>query len=248
MHCPNCGFYIPPPPTGEWAQLKTFHTTALALPGQNGQTQEQPAFSEAYRKTPYRKPELIPDVWVPLTQAIISGLLSALVATIISLFVASWPLYIGLIIGPLVVGLVWLYSMLNDRGLWIVERITGQDVEQDDKNDHSTKRIVEIEVKEGRNTRIAELPGEGSYLIRFCQWVAAGDSFSEETAAQCGYGVTNFRKLRDKFVSQRWGFWRNANHPRQGVELTVHGKQIIRRLANTPPPLSVEIPNDSFTR
>lgn len=238
MYCPSCGQKITTHPGGEWNQLTTLHSTALALPGQNGQAQEQPAFSEAYRKTPYRKPELIPDVWVPLIQAIISGLLSALVATIISLFVDSWPLYIGLFIGPLVIGLVWCYSMLNDRGLWVIEKIIGQDVEPDRP---APSRPVTIEVKEGRTTHLAELPGDEDYLIKFCQWVAAGDPFSERTAQACGYGVANFRKLRDTFVNRRWGFWKNANHPQQGIELTLSGKQIIRDLANTPPTPPLEV-------
>lgn len=227
MYCPNCGQKIPNP-TGDWLPVKTFETTAPFLPDQHNPGQVIPTL--AYRKTPWRKPEFIPDVLVPLTQAIISGGLSAIVISIIAIFVKSWPLYLGLLIFPIVVGLGWCLSMFNDRGLWIIEKITGQE----NQDDESKKRIIEIEVKDGHTRHIAELPGDDKDLIKFCQRVMAGDSFSEATAQKCGYGVTNFRGLRDVFINRRWGFWKNTDH-HQGIELTVSGKQIIRSLATTSP-------------
>lgn len=231
MYCPNCGQKIPNP-AGDWLPTKTFESTAM-IPGQTNSDQAgQPSFSMAYRKTPWRKPEFAPDVLIPLSQSVISGLLSAIVMSIAAIFIKSWPPYLGLLAFPVVVALGWLLSMVSDRGLWIIEKITGTD--QDD--DEPKKKIIEIEVKNDHTRHIAELPGDEEYLRKFCQWVAAGDSFSESTAQKCGYGVTNFRNLRDIFVSRRWGLWKNADHPQQGIELTVSGKQIIRSLAATPPP------------
>jgi len=235
MYCPNCGQKIPAP-AGDWLPIRTFESAAPLLPGQTSPGQAIPTFSVAYRKTPWRKPEFIPDVFVPLTQAIISGVLLAIVISVIAIFVKSWPSYLGLLVFPIVVGLGWCISMLNDRGLWIIEKITGRDIDQDNE---PKKRIIEIEVKDGHTRHIAELPGNEEYLTKFCRLVTAGDSFSEATAQRCGYGVTNFRELRDIFINRRWGFWKNPDH-RQGIELTVSGKQIIRSIASTPPPAAAD--------
>src|SRR3989304_8724633 len=140
MYCPNCGQKIPAP-AGDWLPIRTFESAAPLLPGQTSPGQAIPTFSVAYRKTPWRKPEFIPDVFVPLTQAIISGVLLAIVISVIAIFVKSWPSYLGLLVFPIVVGLGWCISMLNDRGLWIIEKITGRDIDQDNE---PKKRIIEI--------------------------------------------------------------------------------------------------------
>jgi len=245
MICPNCGHRI----SGNWTveHTRTMENSyPLALPAPNNGADNIPSFSTAYRKTPYRKQEMIADVFVPLSQAIVTGLMAGVTSSILAIFIESWPGYIGLIIGPVVAGGVWSLAMLTDRGLWVIEKITGQDYEYQPEESQSQKRIVEIEIKEGPRTHIATLPGDDFDLALFCQNVANGGSFSERTAQDCGYGVTNFRKLRDTFISRRWGYWKNPDHPQQGIELTVSGKQIIRDLANSllPPTLS---PGDSPT-
>lgn len=233
MYCPKCGHQINDS-AGGWTGLKSLQqSTALTLPDQAEIS--PPGFSSAYRKTPFRKPEMIPDVWVPLAQSLVTGLLASVVFAVITPAFPGWTWYTGPVIGLVVVALAWIFLLWAGRGmLWVIEEITGMDINGDGDVGQPQKRVVEVAVKEGRSTRLAELPGDEAGLIRFCQWIAAGDSFSEKTAQSCGYGVTNFRKLRDIFISRRWGYWKNPDSPQQGVELTVGGQQIIRELAHSP--------------
>lgn len=240
MYCDKCGQPLPQTKTkyNGWTTTQTLQNTApLILPDQADTAH---GFSEAYRKTPFRKMELTADVLVPLTQAIISGILTVIILALLVPFVPGWGWGVPFIVGGLVVALVWAWSMVKDRGLWVIEEITGIDI---DRDGHTGKpqpaKTIEIEIKEqGKLTGLATLPGEYPYLVAFCRWVSAGDSFSESTAQECGYGVTNFRKLRDIFIKDRGAAWRNPEHPQQGLDLTDRGLQIIKGIANsnTPPP------------
>lgn len=213
--------------------MQTFeNSTALMLPDSTAGG----GFSSAYRKTPFRKLEMVSDVWVPLLQSLISGLLATGVLWVLSPGI-GWAWYVAPVIGVVVVGITWLLLLWAGRAmLWVVEEITGTDIDNDGHVGKPEKRVVEVEVKEGHSTRLAELPGDEDHLLRFCRYIAAGDSFSERTAQQCGYGVTNFRKLRDIFIARRWAYWKNPDTPQQGIELTLGGRSIIKALAQPPTP------------
>lgn len=193
-------------------------STALALPPANN-------FASAYRKTPYRKLDLVADVLVPLCWAGITGLILGVFFAVLGLFL-GWPGWAGPVAGLVITTAVWIVSMLSDRGLWMIEEITGRDLDGDGITGQPARRVVQVEVKEGKTTQLADLPGDAD-LVRFCQVVAAGKSFSEDTAQSSGYGVTNFRRLRDQFINRRWAFWRDPANPQQGVELTMIGKKVV---------------------
>jgi len=236
MYCPNCGYKINQP-AGGWTNLQTFEqSTALTIPG--SERPAPPAFSSAYRKTPFRKQDIPSDVWVPLLQSLITGILAAVVFSVITPQIAGWPWYAGLIIGLFVLAMAWTILLWAGRSmLWVIEEVTGVDINQDGHIGKPDTPLTKIEVKDGHSTRLADLPGDED-LTKFCRWVAAGDSFSERTAQACGYGVTNFRKLRDIFISRRWAYWKNPASPQQGIELTLGGRHIIRELGAALSPIS----------
>lgn len=229
MYCPKCGYKLYQPGNG-WSELKTFEqSTALTIPDS---ANNAPNFAAAYRKTPFRKLEMTSDVWVPLAQSFISGVLATGVFGVVSSVLGWVEWYVAPVTGIVVVGLSWLVLLWAGRAmLWVIEEITGMDIDHDGHVGQPEKRTIKIEVKNGSSTQLADLPGAEEYLTRFCRYVAAGESFSERTAQQCGYGITNFRKLRDIFIARRWAYWKNPDTPQQGIELTVGGKHIINELA-----------------
>jgi hypothetical protein len=134
-------------------------------------------------------------------------------------------------------GLAWGFRLgSSQQTLWVVEEITGQDINNDGYTGKPQRREISIEVREGRSTFREELPGEESLLMNFAAAVGSGQSFSEMTAQATGYGVTNLRALRDIFLKRRWAYWKNPDSPQQGVELTLSGKRILADIAHPPTP------------
>jgi len=209
------------------------NTAALSIPV------EPPAgFTSAYKRTPYRKMEMAADVLVPLAQSVITGVVVATALGVITPFL-PWAWYIGPIVGAITVGLTWGYRLSVSRDtLWTIEEIVGHDIDGDGHTGRPEERhTIEVWVKDGQRRQPFDIPGDGQAAVYFAQAVSNGDSFTEATAQATGYGVTAFRQLRDLFVQNRWAVWRNPNHPQQGVELTMIGRQILRQIQtdDTPP-------------
>lgn len=234
MYCQKCGQPVPDIKTNHngWTTMRQMeNSTALVIPQSTGQS--QPAFSEAYRRTPFRKLEMGADVLVPLTQAVVSGVLSVIILAMMVPFVPGWGWGVPFVVGGFVIALVWVWAMFKDRGLWIIEEITGMDIDKDGYTGKPQQRTVKIDVSEGHGqSKLAALPGDERDLARFCRMVTGGDPFTEETATASGYGVTNLRKLRTLFINSRWAYWKNPEAPQQGIELTLSGKKIVSDLSN----------------
>jgi hypothetical protein len=239
MYCPKCGHPLAPQITVKhngWTTIGTMQSVSDIVIPQQSEAAPQP-FSQASRKTPFRKLEMGADVLVPLTQAVVSGVLAAVLLAMLVPFVPSWGWGVPFVAGGGVIAMVWAGSMLRDRGLWVIEEITGLDIDHDGHTGKPQKRVIEVELREkGKLSGMAELPG-GDDLLDFCRMVHAGESFSEQTAQQCGYGVTNFRRLRDIFIQRRWAYWRNPAHPQQGLDLTRQGQGVIKDVALSAAPL-----------
>jgi len=224
-----------------WKQYRTLPntTTALAVPGQS-----PPAdFVSAYRRTPYRKMELIADVAVPLAQATITGLLTTFGISVIGLFNA-WPWYIGPICGVFVTGGAWLLLLWYGReSLWVTEEII-HDIDDGETDDDPPPQTWEVraEVSEGKRRQFADLPGEPAQLHNLGTAVINGESFSERTATNAGFTQENWGLLRDQFITRGWAHWNHPTRRQNGVTLLRTGRAILQKIAATPlPPAPDEI-------
>lgn len=224
MHCPHCGYPI----HTDWQQYRSYSNTVRSPLSSELPSSIQVA--SAYRKIPFRKMELASDVLVPLAQACITGMMVAVLVTACLPFF-EWPWFSGIYSGLFTTVIMWGFRLaLSKNTLWIVEEIIGRDIDGDGQAGRSY-RSIRLEIKQGRKTMLADLPGDENTLIRFARHMSQGASFSERAAAESGYGVSNFRKLRDIFVQREWAAWNNPAHPQQGLVLTDDGRQIIQAIA-----------------
>ena len=208
------------------------NTAGLSLPGL-----PQPLnITSAYRKTPVRKMELVADVVVPLAQAAVSGLFVG--GLITPLFVASdLPWYAGVYLGALSVGVVWGFRLAASKeSLWVVEELTGTDIDGDGHTGQPPAYGVRAELKTSDGWQFDNLPGEPATLHKFATAVNRGDSFTERSATAHGLSQPEWRALRDKFVMNNWAYWKNPERPQVGVELLRSGRAVLRSIAASPPP------------
>lgn len=98
---------------------------------------------------------------------------------------------------------------------------------------------VRIEVSNSNGQwRFADLPAPTpKALIWFVRDVLndyTDGALTERTAMHHGYTRFQWQDLRDKFLELGVVQWRHPNEPRQGLELTDLGKQVLAEIARTP--------------
>lgn len=106
-------------------------------------------------------------------------------------------------------------------------------------------RAMELQPKEeahywvaldGAQLRLPAEPKPGA-MREFCQALSTGrKGFNERDAAEFGYPRRLWHKLRNRFIEEGWGEWKDENDKQQGVELTMAGMDIIRAIAANRPP------------
>jgi hypothetical protein len=217
-----------------WKQYRTLsNTTALAVPGR-----QQADLVSAYRRTPYRKMELIADVAVPLAQAAITGSLSAVAVFVTGLFY-GWPWYAGPFFGVFVTGVSWLGLIWSGReSLWVIEEVIGRDLDGDGETGPPAPAWgVRAEITEGKRWQFADIPVRPGPLHKLAGAVIEGDeSFTERTAAANDMTQAEFYILRDLMVERGLAAWNHPTRRQNGVSLTRGGLALLRAIVNTPPP------------
>jgi len=202
-----------------------------------------PEFSEATRDTPARAPSTDADVNVPWRRSVITGLLFGPVfGTTIGVITPNVKfgkdLLWGLIITGGTVAASWLFFLgTSDSTLWIREKITNKDLNNDGVI--GPPRTIRLEIHDGRDgqdrTQFISLPipsrkGEAG-LLTFARAVSGqGETFSERTAADYGYNREEWIDLRDTFVNYGWASWNDPSEPRQGVRLLAAGRHILDKV------------------
>ncbi|GAB4440011.1 MAG: hypothetical protein Kow0031_21940 [Anaerolineae bacterium] len=232
MSCPRCGYVHPELP---WQMSRKFenNSSGLKLPGL-----PQPLnITSAYRKTPVRKMELMADVVVPMAQATISGLMIGGLSTPLFAAAQNVPWYAGIYLGGISVGLVWVFRLATSREtLWVVEELTGADLDNDGHTGPPPSYGVRTELKTTDGWQFDNLPGQPPALHKFATAISSGESFTERNATAAGLSQPEWNALRDKFVANNWAYWRNPQRPQVGVELLRAGRAVLRSIAATPPP------------
>ena len=102
------------------------------------------------------------------------------------------------------------------------------------------QRTVRVEViTNGGKTHqygdVPDLPG----LPMFARVVIGGKSFSHRTARMCSIKRPQFEDLARTFRDKGWAVWRDPHHTKQGTELLVVGRAVLKDLA-TPSPAPPE--------
>lgn len=199
-------------------------------------------------------PTLESHVFVPLLEAIVSGLFAGLsVGAIICVIAiygkAGWldALFYGFIVG-LIAMFFWSWwcwaGHLGDYKSLLMYTEFAEGPEQVQEN----KQVHEARVKVNNNWIHADLPFDRDNpqaLVDFASAVAAGIApFSERGAGRYGYSVVRFNELRDSFIRSKLAYWKDNRNKRLGVGLSRSGLALLKNVANTPPPPNYEPPDD----
>ena len=203
---------------------------ATAEPGPGGELQRES-----------RPADLVADLLVPLGQAGVTGsLVGGLIAYAVKAL--GYPGEILPLAGGLALAIAagtWLLllSDVRRRLLWAVERVTGQDLNHDGATGDPTKRVLEVHVKDGGQTRIVGADWLGiddDRLIAFARGVIGGRGLAEGAWAKdktaFPKGINEYRKLRGRLLEA--GLIQKVSAAGNvGFELTHAGRAVLGRLA-----------------
>lgn len=167
--CPTCGQAL----KGDWVHQEGL-TVAMGKALQSGGSYE--------RKAPARVGDLRSDLFLPLGQAIVT----ALVGTIVGGILGGWRL--GAVAGGVMFAISWLLLLWDHRrAMWMVEYITGQDLDRDGAVGKPQRVRVELveDHRGGGRLRFLDLPITEAKLREVAQAVLQGNaSFSRRGLAE----------------------------------------------------------------
>jgi hypothetical protein len=131
--CPHCGqplAIVPAQPTYQgWRQPITFNSTAPTITAPLDAP--APAYSKYERRQPARPATWESDVLVPLAQSAMWGVIGGLLSIGLPAF-AHWPWWTPFPAFVLSTSVAWwIISSDHHRALWIVEKMTGRDIDGD---------------------------------------------------------------------------------------------------------------------
>jgi len=186
------------------------------------------------RRLPARPASLEADVVVPALQALITGIVAAVLSMAIAgaLHVPRWPT-VGLAVGVLAWGLAWAWLLRDHQALlWQVERTTGLDLDRDgDVGPPPKPRVVTAEVIEHqpRRIRYVDVPLSDEELKRLAHAVLGpGAEFSRRQLPDGLLSTEQYGAVVEAMTRGGLLVWRGRG-PNAGVELTGAGRAFLRQ-------------------
>lgn len=201
------------------------------------QAQVVPDWLEYSIETPGRKPSAVADVAVPLLQAIISGVIAGIGASIGTAKLTDLdPALIGPVAGLLVTGAVWARLLTDSRRLLRrIETWSRRDLDGDGKiGDPGRQETVRLEMHthtgSGHKTIFSEVPVSKAKLKTWAQGVTGGRSLAlgSWTGSKGPFSRSEYDALMDAMDKARVVAWNNPDEPRSGRTLTKLGKQALK--------------------
>jgi len=218
FQCPSCGrslkvIPLSDPGGGQWERGRAF---AMGAP---------PPGAEYSREVPVVDVSGIEGgVKTPALQAVLTGAAVGAVTVILTIW-KHWPWATPVVAAVIAAALSWWLLLLNTRGLLkTVETVINKDLDGDGEIGFS----VEItDLTDGkRQMRFAEFPCRPEHVRRFAQAAVDGAPTPEGAAM----GRRKFNAIRDEALRRGLVTWRDGDHHTQGLETTLVGKAVFRRL------------------
>lgn len=173
-------------------------------------------------------------MFVPLGQALVSGVILGLAIGAIGWLAWDWDLLIGWAVATICgVGVSWLIALNASRGtLWRIERATGLDLDQDGAvgqpepeahplvvNGYQSRHA---QAQDARDEAEERLRRELSDFVRAC---GSGDTsmrrFEKHMSRE------QYQRFRDVLIKSGWARWKNPRDMRQGWELTAPASEVL---------------------
>ena len=169
------------------------------------------------------------DVAVPLAQALVSGLLLALLVTGV-----AWGFF-GLSFAPvfmvsLAVGVIatWFWRLdVVTSTLWAIEELIGDDITGD--KIVGKPPAVHLEITRGNKTEFAEIDGIGDHqrLRKFAILALTNRLNERMTHTEFGWTRDHWQGVRDDMISRQWATWKGGT---DSIRLTEQGKENMREI------------------
>lgn len=172
-----------------------------------------------------------PAVLIPAYQAMITGLFAGLLALLLAwLLDAARPYGWGLGAGIGFTLLFWYTGLKRWENLiWTIESAAAP-LPIEPEPAPAARETIRVEVTQGNQTQIAELPISRDKLGLLAAGLLEGRPLSEAewTGANGLFSLREFRELRDVLLSRGWIAWVNPDYPRQGLTITRPGNAALK--------------------
>ena len=188
-----------------------------------------PAGAEFSRETPHRAASTEADVIVPLWQAVICGAVTALLAAV-GTMAKDWHWATPIVAGVAVFAVAWWLLLVDHRRLLRkVETFVGADLDGDGAvGDPAFQVEITESLSDGqKRMKFCTFPGKPEQVARFAMAALNGQL---TVHGNHGLSQSMFAKLRDEALSRGLLVWRNPDAHNQGVEMTLAGKCVFKRL------------------
>lgn len=196
---------------------------------------EVAAVGESAREyAPRRWPGVTPDVVTPLLQAVVTGLLLAMIATGVlwGVFELAFAQTFGVSF-CVSVTLAWFWRLgVVTETLWDVEERTGLDLDRDGVVGRPGPQTVRLEIVRGNHTQYVDIDGlEDSRRLRTLAILALTNRLSERAVnREFGWSRDRWVGVRDGLVERKWAKWDGDPGSTQGIIFTDEGREIMQEV------------------
>lgn len=205
-------------------------------PGETVHIERQPV-------TPVRVAGLVPDVVVPLAQALLTGaLLAALVVFLLGELAPNfdgnrWAVWFALALA--ITAAAWLLLLSDTRRLlWGIEVLTGQDLDGDaqiGRPEVEEKLVIVNAEQSAQKSAQREKSERASEFYRFVADLPARGTAARSWEKKLGRDV--YQQYRDALIRLGWARWNSVNddgtpNERRGWTLTEPVPDILRRISS----------------
>lgn len=195
--------------------------------------QEAPKITATYQANGLEERVVVPAL-KGLIVAVPTGLLVGLLIGAFDVEISAWWTM------PIVMLATFLATFLasSSRGQWLVERISGADLNGDGVIGQPLPLLpepqtvrVEISEDQGRHVEFIDLPARPEQLKSLATGLQQGRTFAL-TAWSNQFTRPEFEMLRDEMVRRGLARWKNDKHHQLGADLTPAGRAVFKRLTS----------------
>jgi len=189
--------------------------------------------------TPRRSLSVAEDVVVPLAQALVSGLMLAVLVTGILWgflgldFAKTFMASLGL---GLAVSWLWRLDVVTQT-LWIAEEFAHVDLDGDGSVG-KPRHAMRVEIAKGLQTSYVDIAGLDTLeeLRRFAILGVTGRLNERAVGRAFDWPRADWQAIRDELIRRGLVTWNGREGSTQGVGLTDEGEEVMRAIIDSPSP------------
>lgn len=204
-----------------------YKTTAYAPP-------ISPALTETKKSA--RQPVVESDVVVPLLQSLVTALTLGGAFTMLTWgggWLPAWPTF-GVAAAVVLAGSWLFYLFLSRQTLWMIERYTGQDLNQDGRIGGPQVHPFPVNPRQGQQA--AAEAAEQAWRKEFASFIRRCETETSQRFWEKRVGRDKLTEWRGLLITQGFAAWNNPGDQRAGWKLLQPSEAIIARIFTRPAP------------